>query len=110
MSYAGPTTERSSAPQLQGRARPAGGIAPRLPIRQPPDRGVRAAFFAAGVAIGLALGAGAALLFAPQAGEDTRHALARRGRRLTRRGRDAWEDLRDELRHAARRRRRERSR
>jgi gas vesicle protein len=58
------------------------------------------------LAIGIAVGAGVALLIAPQSGEDTRHAIARRGRKLTRRGRDAWDDLRDELRAARRRRRR----
>jgi hypothetical protein len=106
MSYAGPSaTGRSSAPHPTGRARPAAGITPRLPVRQPPDRGPRAALFATGVVLGLALGAGVALLFAPQAGDDTRHSLARRGRRLARRGRDAWDDLRDELQRAARRRR-----
>jgi hypothetical protein len=106
MSYAGPTASgRSSASQSPGPARPAAAIAPRLPVRHPPDRGPRAASFAAGVALGIAIGAGAALLFAPRSGADTRHSLARRGRRLTRRGRDAWDDLRDELRHVARRRR-----
>jgi gas vesicle protein len=57
--------------------------------------------------LGLAVGAGLALLFAPQAGEDTRRSIVRRGRKLTDRGRDAWDDLRDELRRAAKRRRRE---
>jgi gas vesicle protein len=58
------------------------------------------------------MGAGLALLFAPQSGEDTRHdiavggrRLARRGRRLAHRGRDAWDDLRDELHDAWRRKR-----
>jgi len=59
--------------------------------------------FAAGALLGAALGAGAALLFAPQSGAETRHDLAHRGRRLRERTGDAWEDLRDELRYAARR-------
>jgi hypothetical protein len=59
--------------------------------------------FAAGALIGAALGAGAALLFAPQSGAETRHRLAHRGRRLHERTTDAWDDLRDELRYAARR-------
>jgi gas vesicle protein len=50
----------------------------------------------------LLLGAGVALLFAPQAGRDTRHDLGRTLRRAGRRGRDAWSDLRDELRRARR--------
>lgn len=58
--------------------------------------------FAAGALVGVAIGAGAALLFAPQSGQDTRHDIARRGRHLRSRAGDAWEDLRTELRYAAR--------
>jgi gas vesicle protein len=63
---------------------------------------------AAGITIGLLVGAGAVLLFAPLSGEDTRHAIARSGRRLARRGRDAWSDLRYELRRYERRSRKRR--
>jgi gas vesicle protein len=59
--------------------------------------------FLAGLLTGLAIGAGAALLYAPQAGVETRRQLVRRGRRVKARAEDAWEDLRDELHHAARR-------
>lgn len=55
-----------------------------------------------GVAIGLLVGAGIALLFAPQQGSDTRRSLRRGLRRAGRRGHDAWDDLRDELRRARR--------
>ena len=55
-----------------------------------------------GLVVGLLVGAGVALLFAPQRGSDTRHDLSRRLRRARRRGRDAWEDLRYELGHARR--------
>jgi gas vesicle protein len=61
------------------------------------------AIFTAGALLGAALGAGAALLFAPQSGARTRHDLAKRGRHLRTRTSDAWEDLRHELRYAARR-------
>ena len=61
------------------------------------------AIFAAGAFVGATLGAGAALLLAPQSGEQTRHDIARRGRRLRSRTADAWDDLREELRFAARR-------
>ena len=64
------------------------------------------AIFAAGALVGLTLGAGAALLLAPQSGERARHTIARRGRRLRARTADAWDDLRHELRFAARRGRR----
>ena len=65
---------------------------------------------AAGVAVGLLVGAGLALLFAPREGSDARRALRRRARRLGYRGQDAWLDLRDELHRAAIRMRRTRRR
>lgn len=58
---------------------------------------------AAGVALGLLIGAGAALLFAPDAGVDTRRRFQRQLRRVRLRGSDAWEDLGLELKHAGRR-------
>lgn len=64
------------------------------------------AIFAVGALIGAAVGAGAALLLAPQTGEEARQGLARRGRRLRARTENAWDDLRDELQLAARRGRR----
>lgn len=56
---------------------------------------------AAGVAVGLLVGAGLAFLYAPLEGRDTRRAIRRRARRVRHRGQDAWLDLRDELRRAA---------
>jgi gas vesicle protein len=64
--------------------------------------------FASGLALGLLLGGGAALLFAPRTGSDVRHAIARRGKRARQRGTDVWDDLRHELHRMARRRRRRR--
>jgi gas vesicle protein len=61
------------------------------------------AIFTAGAVLGAAIGAGAALLFAPQSGARTRHNIARRGRHFRTRTTDAWDDLRHELRYAARR-------
>ena len=61
------------------------------------------AIFAAGAVLGAAIGAGAALLLAPQSGARTRHNIAKRGRHLRTRTADAWDDLRHELRYAARR-------
>ena len=52
---------------------------------------------AAGVAVGLLIGAGLALLYAPGEGRDLRWALRTRARRAHRKGRDAWTDLRLEL-------------
>lgn len=66
----------------------------------------RVAIFATGTLLGAVVGAGAALLFAPQTGEETRRDIARQGRRLRSRTADAWDDLRDELQWAARRGRR----
>jgi gas vesicle protein len=65
-----------------------------------PDRTVT---FLAGVALGAALGAGAALLFAPDSGHSTRRKIARGSRRLGQRGRNAWDDLRHELKREFRR-------
>ena len=45
--------------------------------------------------IGLALGAGAALLFAPQTGEETRRGIARRARRAQEAAQDLVEDVSD---------------
>ena len=56
---------------------------------------------AAGVALGLLVGAGMALLLAPREGTDARRVLRRGIRRVGYRGQDAWLDLRDELRRAA---------
>jgi len=63
----------------------------------------RVAIFATGTLLGIAVGVGAALLFAPQSGEEARRDLARGARRLRARTADAWDDLRDEMRLAARR-------
>jgi hypothetical protein len=110
MSYAGPASRKRNSPNIEavrsteisGR----GEVRTTTPPRRRPGLGGRrdrVMVFAAGVAFGLAIGAGAALLLAPQAGTDTRRAIARKGRRLSRRGRDAWDDLREELSRAARR-------
>jgi gas vesicle protein len=60
--------------------------------------------FGTGLALGIALGAGVALLTAPASGVETRYALAKRARRARKvtaqRGRDAWEELRQEIRGA----------
>ena len=59
------------------------------------------AIFGAGLALGILLGAGVALLTAPQSGEEARAVIRRGARRTTRtlgrRSRSAWLDLRDEL-------------
>jgi hypothetical protein len=60
----------------------------------------RVGIFGAGLAIGLAVGAGAALLLAPQSGEETRELLGAGARRLGDRAADRWDDLRDEIREA----------
>jgi hypothetical protein len=62
------------------------------------DRPNRAVIFVAGIAVGALLGAAVALLTAPQSGEDTRRALMRQSKRLTRRSREMLGDLNDEFR------------
>jgi hypothetical protein len=60
--------------------------------------GVRSAsIFGAGLALGALLGAGAALLFAPQSGEDTRELIADRAQRLGGRVSDRLDDVRGDL-------------
>ena len=56
--------------------------------------------FAAGIAVGAVLGAAAALLMAPATGEETRHSISRRVRRL-RGDDDVWDELAEELERAA---------
>jgi len=109
MSYAGPASRSKRAPDIAPTAsapdRPRAGLTRPSAQSMSNDHG-SAAVFAAGVAIGVVVGAGVALLLAPNSGVETRRALARGGRRVTRRGRDAWDDLRDELRQAVRNKRR----
>ena len=110
MSYAGPVSRATRASEMQlvasqstatGRS---GGHAARPRAQTSTAQEGRATVFTAGLLVGLAIGAGIALLVAPQSGAETREALARRGRRLRRRGSNAWEDLRDELRRVGQRR------
>jgi gas vesicle protein len=61
-------------------------------------------------AIGALVGAAAALVYAPEWGEETREALTRRVRRLTGRERSTWKRLRKALLRAAATRRAERRR
>ena len=63
----------------------------------------RIGIFAAGLAAGLTIGAGVALLLAPASGVETREFLSDRARFLRGRADDGWDDLRDELRWLARR-------
>jgi len=60
--------------------------------------------FAAGIAVGAVLGAAVALLMAPATGEETRHSISRRVRRL-RGDDDVWDELAEELERAAAERR-----
>ena len=53
--------------------------------------------FFAGLAVGALLGAGVALLFAPDRGENTRRRLGRQFRRWRDRGGDSVADLKDRL-------------
>jgi hypothetical protein len=110
MSYAGPSrtrgTARTTTSPSTGRAAPARpeATSPSAPADETDWQQV--AIFGVGVAFGLAVGAGAALLAAPHSGAETRAALraraGRMGRTTRRRGRDVWEDLRDELQGAKR--------
>ncbi len=67
----------------------------------------RIGIFAAGLAAGLTIGAGVALLLAPASGEETREYLGARARALRGQADAGWDDLRDDLRWLARRGRRQ---
>jgi len=67
----------------------------------------RVGLFGVGIAVGALLGAGAALLYAPQSGFETRTEIAGRARRFRARATDRWDELGSELHKAARRSRRQ---
>lgn len=97
MSYAGPAGTRP-ARSTSARRPPATSATHETDWHQ-------LAIFGAGLALGIAVGAGVALLTAPQAGDESRADITRYARRtsriLGRRSRNAWLDLRDELRGAS---------
>jgi hypothetical protein len=66
------------------------------------DEGHRTRTFLAGLAIGALVGAGVALLFAPQSGDETRRAVSRRAKHLAREARDRYDDVREKARRARR--------
>jgi hypothetical protein len=119
MSYAGPSRGAGSA--RTARSSRTAATAARTPNSRgsTPDASSngfetdwgQVALFGAGLALGITLGAGAALLTAPRSGEETRAVLRGRVGRLRRtagrKSHDVWDDLRDELagvKHAIRRR------
>ena len=58
--------------------------------------------FAAGLLIGALLGAGVALLFAPQSGEDTRRMLRKRAKKIAAGAEDRFDDVKGRIRQARR--------
>ncbi len=111
MSYAGPARTRSTAsadanpPKASAARSSRRPPAPLPPVTESTDWG-QVLVFSAGLALGISVGAGIALLTAPQSGLQTRVGLARKskraGRAISRRGHDAWDDFREELRDAGR--------
>lgn len=53
--------------------------------------------FAAGLLLGALIGAGVALLFAPQSGEDTRRLIRKRAKRFASDAQDRYDDLKDRV-------------
>ena len=98
MSYAGPVQSRSTR-------RPAAARTPAAEVGKAPEWH-HVALFGAGVALGITVGAGLALLTAPQSGAETRADIGRSAhsaRRAVRgAGTDAWNGVRSELRRITR--------
>ncbi|MBI1722310.1 MAG: YtxH domain-containing protein [Gemmatimonadetes bacterium] len=63
--------------------------------------------FVAGLVIGVLVGAGVALLFAPQSGGETRRLIRRRAKKIAAGAQDRYDDLKDRVRRARRRRERD---
>lgn len=59
--------------------------------------------FAAGLLLGALIGAGVALMLAPQSGEDTRRLLRRRAKKLAADAQDRFDDIKDRIREVRRR-------
>ena len=59
--------------------------------------------FLSGLLLGALVGAGLALLFAPQSGEETRRIIRRKAKRLAAEAQDRYDDVKDRIRHARRR-------
>ena len=58
--------------------------------------------FAAGLLIGALIGAGVALLFAPQSGVDTRRLIRKRSKKIAAGAQDRFDDVKDRIRQARR--------
>ena len=59
--------------------------------------------FVSGLLLGALIGAGLALLFAPQSGEETRRVVRRKAKKLAAEAQDRYDDLKDRVRRARRR-------
>jgi len=119
MSYAGPSRASTASQRASRTATPPAGRSSRSRAASayiPANTGSNGetdwqevALFGAGLALGVILGAGGALLTAPRTGAETRAVLGARAARLrrstVRSSQNAWDDLRDELRQAKRNRR-----
>ena len=100
---------RSRAAHAAGPADDYDASAPAEPVGRSYDekrdwRGAGA--LSLGIIAGALVGAGVALLLAPQSGEETREQIVTRARRLGTRADEGWDDLRDELSRLRRRSRR----
>jgi gas vesicle protein len=66
------------------------------------DEGYSSVSFLSGLLLGVAVGAGVALLLAPQSGRRTRRALLRSVEDVTDTAVDRWDDMTEEVRSAVR--------
>jgi hypothetical protein len=107
--HTGASERRSRAPRATGDGDADDRNEPPEPVGQSyeEERDWRGAgVLGLGIIAGALVGAGVALLLAPQSGEETREEIVTRARRLGTRADESWDDLRDELRRLRRRSRR----
>lgn len=96
------SAEQSKAPPSTRKAPPPGSVLQPgngLPLEAVPDWN-NIGIFTAGIVVGAVFGAAVALLMAPESGEEMRHGISQRVRRM--RGDDnVWDELAEELERAA---------
>jgi gas vesicle protein len=77
-------------------------MTPQEQMEETEERHGPARPFAAGLLIGALIGAGVALLFAPQSGADTRKMIRKRSKKIAAGAQDRFDDVKNRIRAARR--------